>query len=202
MKRRETGRLQTECYCDGWVTDFHSEQNRTEQTTQRIPSCPSLNHCTLGVAAAGSGTEGQGQVRMEGFDMVALALEIGEVGTTAGKKRRQKTLKREEKRPNMTSVSSHNLVGGLSLGNSNQTKELLGWEEVIYSARCRSSQSRDDITHHKEKARLMNYLILYRLHRSHVTRWSSKRIGSKTRYWARGGSKNNFLDRCKHIFYS
>lgn len=90
MKRRETGRAQTGCCCDGWVTGFRPEQNRTGQTTRRIPSCSSLNRCTLGVAAAGSGTEGRGQVRMEGFDMVALALEIGEVGTTAGKKRRQK----------------------------------------------------------------------------------------------------------------
>lgn len=90
MKRKETERLQTECCCDGWVTDFPPEQSRTEQTTQRIPSCSSWSRCTLGVAAAGSGTEGRGQVRTEGFDMVALALETGEVGTTAGKKRRQK----------------------------------------------------------------------------------------------------------------
>lgn len=123
MKRRETGRLQTECCCDGWVTDFHPEQNCTEQTTQRIPSCSPLNRCTLGEAVAGSGTEGRGQVRMEGFDMVASALEIGEVGTKAGKKR--KILKRG-KRPNVTFVSSQKyLVGGLSLGDPKiSTKEL------------------------------------------------------------------------------
>lgn len=92
------GKVQTGCCCDGWVTDFPPEQNRTGQTTQRIPSCSPLNRCTLGAAAGGSGTEGRGQVHMEGFDMVASALEIGEVGTTAGKNRRQKRLKREEKK--------------------------------------------------------------------------------------------------------
>lgn len=92
MKRRETGRAQTECCCDGWVTDFHPEQNRTEQTTQRIPSCSSSNRCSLDVAVVGSGTEGRGQVHMEHFDRVALALEIEEVETTEGKKERKTTI--------------------------------------------------------------------------------------------------------------
>lgn len=91
------GRLRTECCCDGWVTDLPPEQNRTEPTTQRIPSCSPLNHCTLGVVAAGSGTEGRGQVRTEGSDMAALAPETGEVGTTAGQKRRQNPHKSAKK---------------------------------------------------------------------------------------------------------
>lgn len=88
------GKVQTGCCCDGWVSDFPPEQSHTGQTTRRIPSCLSLSRCTLGAAATGSGTGGRGQVRMEGFDMVASALEIGEVGTTAAKK---KKTKKEEK---------------------------------------------------------------------------------------------------------
>lgn len=87
MTRRETERAQTERCCDGWATDFHPEQNRTEQTTQRIPSCSPSNRCTLDVAVVGSGIEGRGQVHMEHFDRVASALEIEEVETTKGKKR-------------------------------------------------------------------------------------------------------------------
>lgn len=89
MKRRAKARVQTECCCDGWVADSHSEQNRTEQTIQRIPSCSSLTRCTPVVAVVGSGTGGRGQVRMEHFDRVALALEIEEVGTAAGRKGKQ-----------------------------------------------------------------------------------------------------------------
>lgn len=98
MKRRETGRAQTERCCDGWVTDFHPEQNRTEQTTQRIPSCSSSNRCTLDVALVGFGTEGRGQVHMEHFDRVALALEIEEVETTEGKKGRQQYFFKNQKK--------------------------------------------------------------------------------------------------------
>lgn len=80
------GRVQTECCCDGWVADFLPEQSRRERTTQRSPSYSLLNRCTLGVAVAGSGTEGRGQVRTERSDRVALAPEIAEVGTTEGGK--------------------------------------------------------------------------------------------------------------------
>lgn len=80
------GRVQAGCCCDGWGADLLPEQSRRGPTTQRIPSCSLLNRCTLGEAAAGSGTEGRGQVRTERSDRVALAPEMEEVGTTEGRK--------------------------------------------------------------------------------------------------------------------
>ena len=71
MTRKETERDQTECWCDGWVIDFPPEWNHMELTNQRSPSCLSVNHCSLGTAAVGSGTEGWSQVHMEHFDRVA-----------------------------------------------------------------------------------------------------------------------------------
>lgn len=85
MRRRETARAQAACCCGGWATDSHPEQSRTEQTTQRTPSCSSLNRCTLDVVVAGSGTEGRGQVHTERLDKVALALETEEVETAKGR---------------------------------------------------------------------------------------------------------------------
>ena len=84
MTRRETERHQTECWCDDWVIGFRPEQNRTELTNQRSLSCLSLNRCSLGTAALGSGTEGRSQVHMVHFDRGALTLEAGEVGTVVG----------------------------------------------------------------------------------------------------------------------
>lgn len=106
------GKVQTGCCCDGWVGDCPPEPSHTGQTTRRIPSCSSLSRCTLGAAAAGSGRGGRGRGRMEGFDMAASALEIGEVGTTAAKK-----TKKEEKI--MCHLEVHIIIwsGGLSLGH-------------------------------------------------------------------------------------
>lgn len=86
--RRETERVQIECWCDDWVTGFLLEMNHMEPTTQRSPSYSELNRCNLGMAMVGSGTEGRSQVHMEHFDRVALILEAGEVGTKVGRRGR------------------------------------------------------------------------------------------------------------------
>lgn len=90
MTRKETERDQTECLCDDWVIDFPPEWNHMELTNRRSPSCPSVNRCSLGTVAAGSGTEGWSQVRMEHFDRVALTPEPGEGGTAIGQRGRGK----------------------------------------------------------------------------------------------------------------
>lgn len=84
MTMRETEREQTEWWCDDWVIDFPPEWNHMEPTNRRSPSCPPLNRCSLGMVAAGSGTEGRSQVHMEHFDRVALTPASGEEGTVIG----------------------------------------------------------------------------------------------------------------------
>lgn len=84
MKRRETEKDQTECWCDGWVIDSPPEQSRKEPTNRRSPSCPSANRCRLGKAAAGSGTRGRSLVRTAHFDRVACILAPVGVGTVVG----------------------------------------------------------------------------------------------------------------------
>lgn len=80
--RKETERGQTEGRCDDWVVDFPPEWNHMELTSQWSPSCPSVSHCSLGMVAVGSGTEGQ--VHMEHFDSVALTPGPGGEGTGKG----------------------------------------------------------------------------------------------------------------------
>lgn len=82
--RKEMERGQTEGRCDDWVVDFPPEWNHMELTSQWSPSCPSVSHCSLGMVAVGSGTEGRSQVHMEHFDSVALTPGPGGEGTGKG----------------------------------------------------------------------------------------------------------------------
>lgn len=118
--RKETERGQTEGRCDDWVVDFPPEWNHMELTSQWSPSCPSVSHCSLGMVAVGSGTEGRSQVHMEHFDSVALTPGPGGEGTGKG------------------GIKKENWVGGgRSMGNwvqkrkSREEKTSQGWELIL-----------------------------------------------------------------------
>lgn len=71
MMRKERGRDQTECWCDGWAADFHPVWNRTGPTNRRSPSCLSVSRCSLGPAAEVGERGVQREVRMERSDTAA-----------------------------------------------------------------------------------------------------------------------------------
>lgn len=60
-------------------------------------------------------------------------------------------------------------------------------KNLIHCATRRFMRSKEQITHTSKRPRISRiriYLVLSRLHRSQVARWSPKWTGSKPRYWA------------------